>query len=98
MPGWALSRPVGASHRWLTGSEARVILDTSNARGVLGSNPQCPAFLLRSDETPEMHDPTCDDHATFRRICPILLTQLGKQLASDRSVLLFISRFNAAAR
>ena len=87
----------GASYRRWSGRKFRVILDASDAEGVLCGDTQGSALILRSDDTPEMHDPVRDDDAAFAGIRPLLLAQLGEQLAADRAVLLRVSGFGSAA-
>ena len=77
----------GAVHRPL-----RARIRCSDTRSILGGDTQRSALILRSDDTPEMHDPVRYDDAAFTGIRPLLLAQLGEQLGADCAVLLFVGR------
>jgi hypothetical protein len=54
-------------------------------------------ILLRSDETPEMHNPVGGNKMAFIVIRPFLLARLGEQLTAARAVPLVIGRLGSAA-
>jgi hypothetical protein len=63
-----------------------MILDAPNTAGVPGGDAQYFALRLRSDNTPEMHDPFRDDDPISTNVCPPLVPQLGEQLVADHMV------------
>src|SRR5271166_243705 len=75
-----------------------MVLDAADAGDVFREDMECPAFLLRSDDAPEMDDAVRDDKVRFAQSRPFLFAKFGEQSAADHAVrAFFIGHFGTAA-